>query len=148
MRGMPFKEAAKRIALGYFGALRSFGWLLALLGGTLLASAIFVFPLWYVSTHHREAYTTGVLAVCAAGVLFLIVRKVRTLLLRPAKQRKAAIRRFFVRTIVVIAYFISFYIVLGFYLVGFYIAAVPLSLIYIIVLGHTLYVRRARQTRA
>ena len=136
-------DAARRIWVGYAGILRGLGWLLALLAATVAASAAIVFPLWYVSIHYRALYTTVVLSLFAAGIVYLIGRKVHAWLLRPAKMREGMFRRIVIRTLVVLTFIVSLYVILGLFVVGILGIAIPLITIYIAALGYILYVHRS-----
>lgn len=133
-----------QIGLGYTNTLRRLTWILALALATVVVSAVIVFPLWYFSTHDRPAYTATVLSLAGAGVLYLIIRKSWTFWELPRGERALRIRRLLAKLAAILGYLAGLYIILGLYLVGLFVAAIPLSALYLLALGYTLYVRRSR----
>lgn len=136
-----------QIGAGYSRSLRSAAISIALIAVTIAASAAVVFPLWYFSTHSRRAYTIAVLSVFAAGIVFLLVRRSRAFWELPGKERTRRVRRFFAKLLSVLAYLVGLYIILGLYAVGLLVAAIPLTFVYLLILGYTLYARRSRARR-
>lgn len=136
-----------QIAAGYSRSLRRVIVSMALIAGTVAMSAAVVFPLWYFSTHARRAYTIAVLALFGAAILFLLVRRSRTFWELSANERSARVRRAIGKILSVLAYLVGLYLILGLYAIGLYAAAVPLTVLYLLVLGYSLYVRRSRARR-
>lgn len=136
-----------QIVSGYTRSLRSAVVSLALIAATVAVSAAVVFPLWYFSTHSRRAYTIAVLSFFAAGILFLLFRRSRAFWELPGKERSKRVRRFFGKLLSLVAYLVGLYLILGLYAVGLLAAAIPLTVIYLFILGYTLYARRSRGRR-
>jgi len=136
-----------QIAAVYTRSLRRIAWSLLLLAGTLGVSAAIVFPLWYFSTHERRIFTIVVLCLFAAGILFLLFRRTRAFWELPPTERAARFRRLVLRLMSLVAYLVALYVILGLYVVGLLAAAIPLTMIYLLVLGYSLYVRKSRTRR-
>lgn len=147
MNRVGLRRTLLQIVSGYSRSLRSLLISVALIAATVAVSAAVVFPLWYFSTHSRRAYTIAALALFGAGILFLLVRRSRAFWELPGTERSRRVRRFFARLLSVLAYLAGLYIILGFYAVGLLAAAIPLTVVYLLVLGYTLYVRRSRTRR-
>jgi hypothetical protein len=135
-----------QIAAGYSRSIRRLAWTVLILAATVAVSAGIVFPLWYFSTHDGTAYTIVTLCLFAAALLFLVFRKTQAFWELSTRERARRLRRTFGKLLLVIAYILGLYVTLGFYFVGSLAVAIPLTLVYLLALGYTLYVRKARNS--
>ena len=140
-------HALLQIATGYSRSIRRLAWSLLLLAGTIAVSAAIVFPLWYFSTHDRSAYTVVVLALTAAALLFFLFRRTQAFWELSSQERALKVRRTVGKTALVLAYLFGLYVILGFYVVGLLAVALPLTIVYLLALGYTLYARKSRTHR-
>lgn len=147
MTGAGIRRTLVQIVAGYFRSFRRIAWSLLLLAATLGVSAAIVFPLWYFSTHERKIFTIVVLCLLAAGILFLLFRRTRAFWELSPNERAARFRRLALRLMSLFAYLVALYVILGLYVVGLLAAALPLTMIYLLVLGYSLYVRKSRTRR-
>lgn len=142
-----FRRVLLQIGLGYSRSLRRITGGLVLVAATVVISAAIVFPLWYFSTHDRTGYTIVVLGLAVVAVLFYMIRRTRAFWELTSDERAARVRRLLGRLLAVLGYLVSLYIIFGLYVVGLLAAAVPLSVVYLLVLGYSLYARRSKARR-
>lgn len=81
----------RRLLSGYGVVLRTVGGILAIAAATIAAAVALVFPLWYLATNAAGVYTAAVIALLAALVLALVMR--RLLRLTDALRRGEYTRR-------------------------------------------------------
>lgn len=147
MNGRRFHRVLLQIGLGYSRTLRRIASGLLLVAATVSLSAAIVFPLWYFSTRDRTGYTLVVLGLAGAVILFLIARRMRAFWELASEERTARVRRLLVRLLAVLGYLVGLYVIFGLYVVGLLPVAVPLSIVYLLVLGYSLYARRSKAGR-
>ena len=147
MGRLTISEMAVRILAGYAKALRRTLAVVALLLATLVAAAVIVFPLWYLSIKARSLYTAAVLLLCAAGLIYLVVRRVVAFMGYPPQLRARKLKSAAARLVGVVLALALLYLIVGLYVYQLLAVAIPLSIIYVLVLGYVLYVRRSPSHR-
>jgi len=147
VRHLSVPEMAVRILKGYARVLRRALVIIALLFATLVAAAAIVFPLWYLSTKLRPLYTTVVLLMCVAGLVYLVVRKAIAFMGYPAHIRARKLTSAAARLAGIVLALALLYVIVGLYVYQLLAVAIPLSIIYLVVLGYLLYVRRSPSHR-
>ncbi len=135
------------ILTGYAKAFRRALAIAALLSLTLVAAAAIVFPLWYLSTKLRPLYTALVLAAGAAGLIYLVARRLSAFVSQPAPIRAAKLKSAALRVGGILLALGLLYLIVGLYVYQLLAVAIPLSIIYLSVLGYVLYVRRSPSDR-
>ncbi len=147
MSRLTVRETAVRILKGYARTLRRVLAVVVMLMATLVGAAAIVFPLWYLSTQLRSLYTAVALVICAAGLVYLVVRRVISFMGYPAHLRTRKLKSAAARLAGVVLALALLYLIVGLYVYHLLAAAIPLSIIYLLVLGYVLYVRRSPSHR-
>ncbi len=125
---------ASRIALGYIRILRSTGIVIAGASAIALVSIVIVTPLWFLATQHTSIYTIAFLSsILIAGLGFTVYRL--------ASDRRARVR--FLRRVVQVAglsvVLALLYLTVYLYSHAVFAAAIPLTIVFIAVVGLLLY---------
>jgi hypothetical protein len=70
------RQGMHRALASWLDALRKIGYFFLLVAGSAGLGFVIAWPLWSFATGAREIYTITVLAILAAGIVFLIVRAI------------------------------------------------------------------------
>ncbi|MEW5817496.1 MAG: hypothetical protein AB1798_19125 [Spirochaetota bacterium] len=145
MNVLDVNELLKKIFSGYLNTAKKLVVVLLFLALTGLTSAIVVFPLWYLATEHREVFTILVFFLFLSLVIFAVVMKVIRAFRphqNPKEKISAFLRRFSARLLILLFFLSAVYLLAFLYTSGILLAAVPLTILFILILGYILYGRK------
>ncbi len=114
-------------------ALRKIGFFLILVAGSAALGFLIAWPLWLLATTQRKAYTLLVLALAAAGIVFVAVRSIlraRRTRRDPGRPMRSALRALLAVLIALVAVS-GLYALLVLCVRGIWIFAVPGALLWI-----------------
>ena len=113
------------------------------------SSAIIVFPLWYLAANHTRAFTITTLILLAAGLIFLLARRVYRDI-SGGKANKPQPEQIFFHVlwrIIKKVLFVSIGIAIAaLYLNRIFAVAIPVSLLYFLIVGYLAFWRRSSST--
>ena len=141
----------KQLLRDLIHTLQRIGLYLCFAIGVGLIGFIIVFPLWYLSTHHRQVYTALVLLILLFFILFWLGRR----FIRLSGQYESPgnfIRRGIIpavaKALMLLCCLISLYGIILLYSHGLFAAAIPSSILYLIFIGYMKYLKNRQKWRS
>ena len=139
----------RRTLSSWIDALRKIGFFLLLVAGSAGLGLLIAWPLWLFATSSRRIYTIVVLSLIAAGILFLVVRRIlrgRDRMRDPGQPRKNALT-FLVTTLTVIVGIVGAYVAAVLFARRLWIFAFPTVLVWAGILWLLGFLRRLARAR-
>lgn len=142
-------DIPSRILKGWAGLARRAGFFLSFLAGSAALAIAIALPLWYAATRHSAAYSIAVIALLAAGGVFLAVRSARRARRAPrdpSRPRRTPLS-FLVGALKLVALGGGLYAALFLAFRGMWAFAIPAIALWLLLLGWVGWRRSAGKAR-
>ncbi len=135
---MNVRESARRAVADTLSLAKRLAAILVFVLAITVLCYVFVYPLWYFSSFHRQGYTYLVLIVLLIILVLLVIRAI----LRSKKDNGfAAVLPGLLGVLRVVGSLTALYGIILLYSRGLIAAAVPLSILFLALLGYQKYGR-------
>ena len=125
-----------RVVSGYRRIGSMLGRAVLFVVSVVVVSAVIVWPLWYLATHAREAYTIVSVVAVLGLVAYWAVRSIRLRRAVRRDRRRRVARRWPRRLLVGAAVLITVYAAFGFGAAGYLWMAIPAAAIGVLLVGY------------
>jgi len=136
------------IMLNYQKILKNILYFLAYLVIIFSSSLIITLPIWYIATHFSTSYTIIVLLTVISIIILTIFKKSKKWFTKKQKSGINSIKIIMIplkKISIFILFFIGFYGIIFAFSLDLFIVSFLLSLAYLLVLGHFIFISRGKK---